>query len=90
MSNFKIYTIIFMIIINITLSFLVVWTEHLTRVQYRKLQLHSNLKNDLKTEWKKIRVNQDLYASFGKIERDAKNILNMSKPNNVEYISLND
>jgi len=41
MSNIKIYTINFLIISNITLSFGIVWIEHLTRSQFRDLQIYS-------------------------------------------------
>ena len=44
MSNIKIYIIVFLIISNISLSFGIVWLEHLNRSQFRELQFLSNQK----------------------------------------------
>ena len=90
MSNFKIYTIGFLIITNIAFSFGIVLIEHLTRSQYRQLQYFSNQKYELRNEWKKARIDQSIYASFSKIEENAKISLKMSLPKNRKLIYIND
>ena len=47
MSNLKIYMIGVLILGNISLSFGVVYLEHLTRTKYRELQSLSNEKYNL-------------------------------------------
>ena len=54
MSNIKIYTILFLILANMGLAFGIIWIEHLTRSQFRDMQLYSNKNMDLKNEWKKL------------------------------------
>jgi len=90
MSNFKIYTICFLIFSNIALSFGIVWIEHLNRSQFRKLQFYSNEKIELKNEWRKTRIEERRYASHSRIEKDARNLLNMSLPKKKVLIKIND
>ena len=90
MSNFKIYTICFLILSNIAFSFGIVWIEHLNRSQYREVQVQSNKKIELKNEWRKARIDERLYASHSRIEKDAQNLLNMSLPKTKVLIKIND
>jgi len=90
MSNIKIYTINFLIISNITLSFGIVWIEHLTRSQFRDLQVYSKEKSDLKNEWRKARIDEGRYASLSRIEKKAQTSLNMSLPKKKVLININD
>jgi len=90
MSNFKIYTIGFLIILNIAFSFGIVLIEHLTRSQYRQLQYFSNQKYELRNEWKKARIDQGIYASYSKIEENAKISLKMFLPKNRKLIYIDD
>ena len=80
MSNLKIYIISFLIVSNISLSFGIVWVEHLTRSQFRDLQVYSKEKSDLKNEWRKSRIDEGRYASLIRIEQKAQTLLNMSLP----------
>ena len=52
MKNIKIYTISILLIMNISLSFGIIYFEHLTRSQNRELQILENEKNIIKDEWK--------------------------------------
>ena len=88
MSNLKIYIIGLLIVTNIVLSFAIVWTKHLTRTQYRILQSLSNQKYNLKTEWRKARVEKGKYDSLSKIEKDAQIFLNMTAPKKRELIYI--
>ena len=90
MSNFKIYIIGLLIIGNLALSLGIVWTEHLNRAQYRKLQEFSNQKYELRNDWKKVRIEEGIYASHSRIENKAQNLLNMSLPKERKLIKLND
>jgi len=90
MSNLKIYIISFLIVSNISLSFGIVWVEHLTRSQFRDLQLYSEEKSDLKNEWRKSRSDEGRYASLIRIEQKAQTLLNMSLPKKKVLININD
>ena len=90
MSNLKIYTICVLIILNIILSFSIIWLEHLTRSQFRSLQSFSNLKYELKNEWKKTRIIESRYTSHSEIEARAVKYLNMSIPKKRVLININD
>ena len=90
MSNLKIYIISFLIVSNISLSFGIVWVEHLTRSQFRDLQLYSKEKSDLKNEWRKSRIDEGRYASLIRIEKKAQTLLNMSLPKKKVLININD
>ncbi|MAZ79561.1 MAG: hypothetical protein CMD72_02320 [Gammaproteobacteria bacterium] len=90
MSNLKIYIISFLIVSNISLSFGIVWVEHLTRSQFRDLQLYSEEKSDLKNEWRKSRIDEGRYASLIRIEQKAQTLLNMSLPKKKVLININD
>ena len=90
MSNLKIYIISFLIVSNISLSFGIVWVEHLTRSQFRDLQLYSKEKSDLKNEWRKSRIDEGRYASLIRIEQKAQTLLNMSLPKKKVLININD
>jgi|TARA_B100000768_G_C11214435_1_gene347482 cell division protein FtsL len=92
MSNIKIYTISFLIIANIALSFGIVYVEHLTRSQFRDLQSESNKKFNLRNDWKTARITADTLLSPSRIEKDARNLLNMSLPKDKkwELININD
>ena len=90
MSNLKIYIISFLIVSNISLSFGIVWVEHLTRSQFRDLQLYSEEKSDLKNEWRKARIDEGRYASLSRIEKKARTLLNMSLPTKKVLININD
>ena len=90
MSNFKIYIIGALIFGNLTLSLGIVWIEHLNRAQYRKLQEFSNQKYELRNDWKKLRIEEGIYASHSRIENKAQNLLNMSLPKKRNLIRLND
>ena len=90
MSNFKIYIIGALIFGNLTLSLGIVWIEHLNRAQYRKLQEFSNKKYELRNDWKKVRIEEGIYASHSRIENKAQNLLNMSLPKERKLITLND
>ena len=90
MSNLKIYIIGLLIIGNLALSLGIVWVEHLNRAQYRKLQEFSNQKYELRNDWKKVRIEEGIYASHSRIENKAQNLLNMSPPKERKLIKLND
>ena len=90
MSNIKIYIIGLLIIGNLALSLGIVWVEHLNRAQYRKLQEFSNQKYELRNDWKKVRIEEGIYASHSRIENKAQNLLNMSPPKERKLIKLND
>ena len=90
MSNLKIYIISFLIVSNISLSFGIVWVEHLTRSQFRDLQLYSEEKSYLKNEWRKSRIDEGRYASLIRIEQKAQTLLNMSLPKKKVLININD
>ena len=90
MSNIKIYIIGLLIIGNLALSLGIVWIEHLNRAQYRKLQEFSNQKYELRNDWKKVRIEEGIYASHSRIENRAQNLLNMSLPKKRKLIRLND
>jgi len=90
MSNIKIYIIGLLIIGNLALSLGIVWIEHLNRAQYRKLQEFSNQKYELRNDWKKVRIEEGIYASHSRIENKAQNLLNMSPPKERKLIKLND
>ena len=90
MSNIKIYIIGLLIIGNLALSLGIVWIEHLNRAQYRKLQEFSNQKYELRNDWKKVRIEEGMYASHSRIEHKAQNLLNMSLPKERKLIRLND
>ena len=90
MKNIKIYTICALIIMNIFLSFGIVYLEHLTRSQNRELQVAENKKNILKDEWKKTRMEEVKFSSHSRIEEKAKEVLNMSLPKNRVLIKIDD
>ena len=90
MSNLKIYIIGLLIFGNLALSLGIVWVEHLNRAQYRKLQEFSNQKYELRNDWKKVRIEEGMYASHSRIENKAQNLLNMSPPKERKLIKLND
>ena len=90
MSNLKIYIIGLLIFGNLALSLGIVWVEHLNRAQYRKLQEFSNQKYELRNDWKKVRIEEGMYASHSRIENKAQNLLNMSLPTERKLIRLND
>ena len=90
MSNLKIYIIGLLIFGNLALSLGIVWVEHLNRAQYRKLQEFSNQKYKLRNDWKKVRIEEGIYASHSRIENKAQNLLNMSLPKERKLIKLND
>jgi len=90
MSNLKIYIIGLLISGNLALSLGIVWVEHLNRAQYRKLQEFSNQKYELRNDWKKVRIEEGIYASHSRIENKAQNLLNMSLPTERKLIRLND
>ena len=90
MSNLKIYIIGLLIFGNLALSLGIVWVEHLNRAQYRKLQEFSNQKYELRNDWKKVRIEEGMYASHSRIENKAQNLLNMSLPKERKLIKLND
>ena len=90
MSNLKIYTICVLIILNIILSFSIIWLEHITRSQFRSLQSLSNQKYELKNEWKKTRIIESRYTSHSGIEARAVKYLNMSIPKKRVLININD
>ena len=90
MSNLKIYIIGLLISGNLALSLGIVWVEHLNRAQYRKLQEFSNQKYELRNDWKKVRIEEGIYASHSRIENKAQNLLNMSPPKERKLIKLND
>jgi len=90
MSNLKIYIIGLLIFGNLALSLGIVWVEHLNRAQYRKLQEFSNQKYELRNDWKKVRIEEGIYASHSRIENKAQNLLNMSLPKERKLIKLND
>jgi len=90
MSNLKIYIIGLLISGNLALSLGIVWVEHLNRAQYRKLQEFSNQKYELRNDWKKVRIEEGMYASHSRIENKAQNLLNMSLPTERKLIRLND
>ena len=90
MSNFKIYIIGVLIFGNLALSLGIVWVEHLNRAQYRKHQEFSNQKYKLRNHWKKVRIEEGIYASHTRIENKAQNLLNMSPPKKRKLITLND
>jgi len=90
MSNLKIYIIGLLIFGNLALSLGIVWVEHLNRAQYRKLQEFSNQKYELRNDWKKVRIEEGMYASHSRIENKAQNLLNMSLPKERKLIRLND
>ena len=72
MKNIKIYTISILLIMNISLSFGIIYFEHLTRSQNRELQILENEKNIIKDEWKKERIEEVKYASHSIIEKRLK------------------
>ena len=90
MSNLKIYIIGLLIFGNLALALGIVWVEHLNRAQYRKLQEFSNQKYELRNDWKKVRIEEGIYASHSRIENKAQNLLNMSPPKKRKLITLND
>ena len=90
MSNLKIYIIGLLIFGNLVLALCIVWVEHLNRAQYRKLQEFSNQKYELRNDWKKLRIEEGIYASHSRIENKAQNLLNMSLPKKRNLIRLND
>ena len=90
MSNIKIYMIIFLIVSNISLSFGIVWLEHLNRSQFRKLQFLSNQKYILKTKWRKVRLEKRKYDSLSMIERAAQEELKMFIPKQRILIEINE
>ena len=90
MSNIKIYIIVFLIISNISLSFGIVWLEHLNRSQFRELQFLSNQKYILKTEWRKARVEKRKYDSLSMIEKAAQQELKMFIPKKRILIKINE
>ena len=90
MENIKIYTISILLIMNISLSFGIIYFEHLTRSQNRELQILENEKNIIKDEWKKERIEEVKYASHSIIEKKAKELLNMSLPKNRVLINIDD
>ena len=90
MKNIKIYTISILLIMNISLSFGIIYFEHLTRSQNRELQILENEKNIIKDEWKKERIEEVKYASHSIIEKQAKELLNMSLPKNRVLINIDD
>lgn len=90
MSNFKIYIIGLLIVGNLAVSLGIVWVEHINRAQYRKLQEFTNQKYKLRNDWKKVRIEEGIYASHSRIENKARNLLNMSLPKERKLIKLND
>ena len=90
MSNFKIYIIGLLIVGNLAVSLGIVWVEHINRAQYRKLQEFTNQKYKLRNDWKKVRIEEGIYASHSRIENKARNLLNMSLPKERKLITLND
>jgi len=62
----------------------------LTRSQHRQLQYFSNQKYELRNEWKKARIDQGIYASYSKIEENAKISLKMFLPKNRKLIYIDD
>ena len=90
MSNLKIYIIGVLILGNISLSFVVVYLEHLTRTKYRELQSLSNEKYNLNIEWKKSSLENGKHDSLSKIEKIAQSRLKMIAPKKREFININD
>ena len=90
MSNIKIYLILFLIIANVAFSFGIVWLEHVTRSQFRKIQSLSNQRNDLEIELKTSRIEKSKYDSLSKIEKAAQNELNMFIPKKRVLLNIND
>jgi len=90
MSNLKIYMIGVLILGNISLSFGVVYLEHLTRTKYRELQSLSNEKYNLNIEWKKSTLEKGKHDSLSKIEKIAQSRLKMIAPKKREFININE
>ena len=75
---------------NISLSFGVVYLQHLTRTKYRELQSLSNEKYNLNIEWKKARLEKGKHDSLSEIEKIAQSHLKMIAPKKREFININE
>jgi cell division protein FtsL len=58
----------------------VVYTKHLSRVQFAELQRLTRAQDDLKVEWRRLQLEQSTLATHSRIEQMARERLGMAEP----------
>lgn len=58
----------------------VVYTKHLSRVQFAELQRLTRQQDDLKVEWRRLQLEQSTLATQSRIEQMARERLGMTAP----------
>ncbi len=67
-------------VINVCVAFVVIYSKHATRNYHIELSQLAAIEDDLDTEWGKLQLEEGALAEYGRIDRIAKDRLNMRVP----------
>lgn len=67
----------------------VIYTKHQSRVEFVALQQLEQRRDHLDEEWGRLLLEQSTWASPGRVEREAKNKLNMIVPTADRVVVIN-
>lgn len=64
----------------------VIWARHETRVLFVELQSQQSQRDELNVDWGRLQLEQSAWATKARIERIARDELQMQRPVDVEMV----
>lgn len=84
----KVLFIMILLIVTFVSAISVVYVKHYNRKLFVELQQQEKLRDDMDVEWGKLQLEQNTWAAHVRIERIAKEKLQMITPENKDIIYI--
>lgn len=85
----KILLIMILLIITFVSAISVVYVKHYNRKLFVELQQLEKQRDDMEVEWGKLQLEQNTWATHARIERIAREKLQMTVPKSEDIIYIN-
>lgn len=85
----KILLIMILLIITFVSAISVVYVKHYNRKLFVELQQLEKQRDDMEVEWGKLQLEQNTWATHARIERIAREKLQMTTPKSEDIIYIN-
>ncbi|MCG8433550.1 MAG: cell division protein FtsL [Gammaproteobacteria bacterium] len=77
-----------LVLANVGTAVAVVYAKHRNRVLFNELQVLSKERDQLDIEWGQLQLEQSTWATHGRIERIAREQLNMITPDGADVVLI--
>ena len=86
LGRFVLITVLFLA--NIFTGVGIIYTKHMTRISFIELQNKQDAYDELRFEWGRLQLEQSAWATHGRIEKIAREKLNMDLVNEDRLVFL--